>query len=157
MKMKTPVFTGICVVLGGMAFAPSAAFGQTYTTTFPGEENPLSEGGKWSNNGLDWTHIRKGNGIAYSTQSGTKTGKYKFDDSYAILSGFPPDQEAWGDARIVEPDESCHQELEILLRWTSAPHRTTGYECFARCLSDKSSYLEIVRWDGPLGKSTSLP
>ncbi len=30
-----------------------------YGTTFDGDENPLSEGGKWSNNGLDWTKIRE--------------------------------------------------------------------------------------------------
>ena len=44
----------------------------------------------------------------------------------------------------------------MLLRWSSAPHRTTGYECFARCVSDGSSYVQIVRWDGPLGKFTYL-
>ena len=38
------------------AFGPGspAGFCQTYTTTFTGNENPLSEGGKWSNKGLDW-------------------------------------------------------------------------------------------------------
>jgi hypothetical protein len=67
----------MCTVLCALEFAPSAGFCQTYTTTFDGTENPLSEGGRWSNNGLDWTNIRKGNGIAYSTQSGTESGKFK--------------------------------------------------------------------------------
>ncbi len=70
--------------------------------------------------------------------------------------GFRPDQEAWGQVRIAKPDPSCHQEVEILLRWTSSAHRTTGYECFARCVNDGSSYLQIVRWEGPLGKFTYL-
>ncbi len=127
-----------------------------YSTTFEGEEDPLSEGGKWSNNGLDWTKIRKTRGLAYGTQTGTNKGIYRYDDSYAHLAGFPPDQEAWGQVRIVKPDPSCHQEVEILLRWTSSAHRTTGYECFARCVNDGSSYLQIVRWEGPLGKFTYL-
>ncbi len=127
-----------------------------YNTTFEGEENPLSEGGKWSNNGLDWTKIRKTHGLAYGTQTGTNKGIYRYDDSYAHLAGFPPDQEAWGQVRIAKPDPSCHQEVEILLRWTSSAHRTTGYECFARCVNDRSSYLQIVRWEGPLGKFTYL-
>jgi hypothetical protein len=129
---------------------------QTYTTTFDGDENPLSENGKWINDGLDWTKIRKHGSIAYGTQTGTNKGIYMYDDSYAHLSGFPPDQEAWGEVQIAKPDPSCHQELEILLRWTSSAYSTTGYECFARCISDGSSYVQIVRWEGPLGKFTYL-
>jgi len=132
------------------------AFSQMYTTHFEGAENPLSEGGRWTNNSVDWTTIRKKDHLAYGTQSGTNTGAYKFDDSFAHLSGFPPDQEAWGQAHIAKPDSSCNQEIEILLRWTSSPHRTTGYECFARCLNGTSSYVQIVRWDGPVGKFTYL-
>jgi len=98
----------------------------------------------------------KKDGIACGTQTGTNTGIYKFNDSFAHLSRFPPDQEAWGEVRITKPDASCYQELEILLRFTSSPHRTTGYECFARCLTGASSYVQIVRWDGPLGKFTYL-
>jgi len=128
----------------------------TYSTTFDGDEDPLSEGGRWSNNGLDWTRIRKQGGIACGTQTGTNQGIHRYDDSYSHLSGFPPDQEAWAQVQIAKPDPSCHQELEILLRWTSSAHSTTGYECFARCVNGDSSYLQIVRWEGPLGKFTYL-
>jgi hypothetical protein len=127
-----------------------------YSTTFDGDEDPLSEGGKWINNGLDWTQIGKQGGIAHGTQTGTNQGIHRYDDSYAHLSGFPPDQEAWAQVQITKPDPSCHQELEILLRWTSSAHNTTGYECFARCLKGDSSYLQIVRWEGPLGEFTYL-
>jgi len=132
------------------------ATGPIYTTPFDGDETPLSENGKWINNGLDWTTIRKKGGVAYGTQTGTNNGISMYDDSYAHLSGFPADQEAWGEVQIAKPDSSCNQELEILLRWTSSAHSTTGYECFAKCTSDGSSYLNIVRWDGPLGKFTYL-
>ncbi len=129
---------------------------QTYTTRFEGVENPLSENGSWTNTGVDWTTIRKRDGIAFGTQVGTNTGRARFDDSYAHLSGFPPDQEAWGRVRIAKPNSACIQEVEILLRWTSSPHRTTGYECFARCLDNEASYLQVVRWEGPLGQFTYL-
>jgi hypothetical protein len=148
--------TRVFVALTALASLSTAGFSQTYSTKFEGTEDPLSEGGKWSNSGLDWTRIRKSGGIAYGTQSGTETGAKKYADSYAILSGFPPDQEAWGEAYIAHPNSKCHQEVEILLRWTSSPHRTTGYECFARCVAGGSSYVQIVRWDGPLGKFTYL-
>jgi hypothetical protein len=150
--MRSVLLPVLCIFILSTAEGRS----QTYSTKFEGTENPLSEGGKWINKGQDWTAIRKKDGIAHSTQSGTNTGAKKFDDSFAHLAGFPPDQEAWGVAHITKPNASCHQELEILLRFTSSPHSTTGYECLARCLSDKSSYLEIVRWDGPLGKFTYL-
>lgn len=129
---------------------------QTYSTRFAGAEAPLCEAGNWTNNGRDWTQINKKDGLAYGTQSGTNAGLYRFNDSYAHLSGFPPDQEAWGEVRIARPNSSCIQELEILLRFTSSPHRATGYECFARCLAGTASYVQIVRWDGPLGKFTYL-
>ncbi|MBU6400006.1 MAG: DUF4091 domain-containing protein [Verrucomicrobia bacterium] len=134
----------------------TTGFSQTYATRFQAVENPLSEHGRWLNAGVDWTHLRVTNGVACGTQTGTNSGRDRFDDSYAHLAGFPPDQEAWGRASIAKPNPACHQELEILLRWTSSPHRTTGYECFARCVTGESAYVQIVRWDGPLGKFTYL-
>jgi hypothetical protein len=144
------------IVVLALIGSPLSGFPQTYTTRFKGTENPLSENGKWRNEGVDWTQIRTSNGIACGTQTGTNKGIYQYDDSYSHLSGFPPDQEAWGEVRIAKPNSSCVQELEILLRWTSSPHRTTGYECFARCVSSEASYLQVVRWEGPLGKFTYL-
>ena len=138
------------------AAAPRPDPAATYSTTFQGDENPLSEGGKWLHHGLDWANIRKRGGLAYGTQSGTNTGIHRYDDSYAHLSGFPPDQEAWGKVYIAKPAPACNQEVEILLRWTSSPHSTTGYECFAKCVKDGSSYLQVVRWNGPLGNFTYL-
>lgn len=143
---------------GGLFFALlwGAGFAQTYSSNFDGDENPLTEGGRWANRGVDWTAVRTSGGVACGTQRGTDKGEKRYNDSYAVLSGFTPDQEAWGKAVIRKPDLACHQELEILLRFTSTPHSTTGYECFARCVDDKTSYLQIVRWDGPLGKFTYL-
>lgn len=144
------------MMLAASAGLSTSGFSQTYTTRFEGPENPLSEDGQWMNNGLDWTKIRKKDGLAFSTQTGTNRGIYKFNDSYAHLAGFPPEQEAWGQAYIAKPDSTCIQEIEVLLRFASSPHRTTGYECFARCINNGSSYVQIVRWDGPLGKFTYL-
>ena len=149
---KEYVNTFVSVLLLAAVGFSTNAFSQSYTTRFEGTETPLSEGGRWTNQGVDWTQITKRGGIACGTQTGTNTGKYRFDDSYAHLSGFPPDQEAWGQAYIKKPNSSCNQELEILLHWNSSAHRTPGYECFARCLNSDSSYLQIVRWDGPLGQ-----
>jgi hypothetical protein len=146
----------VLLILCGLVSCPVVGYSQTFSTRFEGTENPLSEGGKWVHGGLDWARFQKDNGLAYGTQTGTNSGPARYDDSYAHLSGFPADQEAWGVAHITKPNASCHQEIEILLRWTSSAHRTTGYECFARCLHSGASYVQIVRWDGPLGKFTYL-
>ncbi len=146
----------ILACLAATAVLATPGFAQTYTTRFEGTEDPLSEGGRWANHGPDWTAIRKAGSIACGTQTGTNTGPSQYNDSFAHLSGFPPDQEAWGKVRIARPDPACHQEVEILLRFSSSAHRATGYECFARCVDNASSYVEIVRWDGPLGKFTYL-
>jgi hypothetical protein len=150
--MRSLLLQTLCASL----LATAGGRSPTYTTRFGGTEDPLSEGGRWVHHGKDWTTIRKKGGIAYGTQTGANTGAKVYDDSYAHLTGFPPDQEAWGVAHITRPNPSCHQELEILLRFTSSARSTTGYECLARCLSGEASYLEIVRWDGPLGKFTYL-
>ena len=149
--------TWTAIILLAVVLPVNAGFAQTYSMNFEGEENPLSENGKWVNNSLDWTKIRKGGGIAYGTQSGTKKGPARFDDSFAHLTGFPPDHEAWGGVlRVTKPDPNCNQEVEILLRWTSSEHSTTGDECFGKCVVGNRSWLQIVRWDGPLGKYTTL-
>src|SRR5574341_362793 len=92
-RLPVVLFATVCVSI--------TAGAQTYSTRFEGgEENPLSDGGKWRNAGLDWTSVRKSRGLACGTQTGTNTGARQYDDSYAHLAGFPPDQEAWGQAHI---------------------------------------------------------
>src|ERR1700743_1442659 len=36
----------------------SGGTGTTYTTNFPNNENPISEGGKWTHVGQDWTLVQ---------------------------------------------------------------------------------------------------
>jgi hypothetical protein len=132
---------------------------QVFTTDFNRDENPLSEYGKWNNgglDGLDWTNVRTGHGMAYGTQTGTDTGFYRYNDSYAILSGFPPDQTAVGVVHFLHPTGACNQEVELLLRWTSKPHKATGYECLFRCLDSSGFYMQVVRWNGALGDFTYI-
>src|SRR5258706_5410200 len=131
---------------------------KTYTTNFPIAENPVFEGGKWSNgrtDGLDWFNVATQPGLAY----GTQLGGGGFDDSTAILTG------SWGPTQTVQatvhsinqsPDDSVVEEVELRLRNTISPHRITGYELHFRCSKTGNSYTEIVRWNGPLGDFTYL-
>jgi hypothetical protein len=124
--------------------------GVSYSTNFDRDEAPISENGAWTHLGLDWALIDTENGDAVGTQTGT--GGY--DDSYAHLSGFPPDHEATGVIhKIANIDPGCTHEVEIHLRWSDAAHDAHGYECN---LAWDGAYAEIVRWNGKLGDFTYL-
>ncbi len=132
------------------------ASGPSYETNFDGNENPISEGGAWAHTGLDWTPVAKSNGIAYGTQSGTRSQPRAnlYDDSYAVLAGFPPDQAASAVIhRSSSVDGSCSHEFEILLRWSDDAHNARGYELN---LNYDGGYAQIMRWNGPYGDFTEI-
>ncbi len=123
---------------------------QSYTTNFDGNENPLSEGGVWSHNSQDWAKIEKSGGIAF----GTETGNGGYDDSYALLSGFLPDQTVTAVVNLnPQVDKSCTHEMEILLHFADSAHTARGYECN---ISFDGGYAQIVRWNGAIGDFTVL-
>jgi hypothetical protein len=138
---------------GGVVDAPAAdaSVAKTYSTTFDATETPISQGGAWTHVGLDWTLVDTANGIAFGTQTGTDG----YNDSYAHLSGFPPDHSASAVIyRSASLDGTCGtHEVEILLRWSDSPHDAHGYECN---LAFDGSYAQIVRWNGPLSDFTYL-
>jgi hypothetical protein len=124
--------------------------GAYYSTTFPLTENPISEGGAWHFNGLDWTHVATAQGCAFSTQ--TSSG---YDDSYALLSGFPPDQAAEAVIHLApgyNPGGASH-EVEIILRATDNAHDLHLYECN---LAWNGGYAQIMLLNGTLGTFTEI-
>lgn len=113
----------------------------TYSTTFPLNEAPVSED-------LAWTHLDTNNalvdtagGVAFGTQAGTGA----FNDSYAHLDGFPPNQSA---SAVIHLNRAAitggTHEVEIILRMNDSPSWHTGYECN---LAYDGSYTQIV-WLG---------
>jgi hypothetical protein len=138
------------IVPGGEASAGAKSWPRMkYETLFTGVEDPLSEGGAWSNNGLVWSRVTKTNGVA----AGTQGGNNGYDDSYARLSGFPPNHSARAVVQLKDNiDQSCTHEVELHLRWSDAPNIARGYEV----LLGLGSYVGIVRWNGPIGDFTDL-
>jgi len=130
---------------------PRAFCSNTYSTNFSLTENPISENSKWINGkavGLDWANVRSFPGLAYGTQTDT----IQFDNSTAVLSGtWGPDQSAWATVRTVNQSSAMLEEVEIRLRTTISTHSITGYAINFRCTADGSQYVQIVRWNGPLG------
>lgn len=118
----------------------------SYQTNFNLNEDPISEGGIWHQNGVDWTRVVTSGGVAYGTQAGHQGPPY--DDSYAILSGWPPDHYAEAVIHLESGITAQYAEVEILLRWTDSAHNSIGYECN---LAYNGQYATIGRWPGPLG------
>jgi hypothetical protein len=151
---------------------------RSYATHFEHDEDPISEGGLWTNgrtDGLDWADVVTGHGIAHGGRTRMAVAERRpeqgilsaggpaaeaegdYDDPTALLTG------AWGrnqhaKARVFSRNqtEEYFQEVELRLRSTMAAHYCSGYEVFWRCLKNENAYAEIVRWNGAAGAFTSL-
>lgn len=135
---------------------PPTSTGRTYTTKFTATENPISEGGNWTNGkltGLDWSDVGTTPGFAYGDESGNSG----FDDSTALVTGaWAANQMAQATVHTVNQSDSFFEEVELRLRSSLAAHRATGYEINFRCSKTGDAYTQIVRWNGPLGDFTYL-
>lgn len=157
----------ICFFLTVLLIA-APMFGRSYSTNFaspPAPESPISEAGNWINgqtNGSNWKNVATTAGMAF----GTQTGSDNFADSTAILKGaWGPDQSAQAVIHIVQQDSGVvAEESEIRLRsWlttTPCPGQSTGgcatgYEINFSAVTG-NNYVQIVRWNGPLGSFTIL-
>jgi hypothetical protein len=137
-----------CVLL--VVFSPTWAFAQTYSTSFPLTENPISEGGKWiggqSAGGNLWGDVQTSGGMAHGVSEPTK-----FGDPTAILSGsWDADQEAQVTVKITHTPTACCHEIEVRLRTTISANTITGYEVYCSIVPG-NRYCHIARWTGPNG------
>ena len=152
---------------------------RSYRTSFPANEDPISEGGIWLNgrkDGIDWADVVTSDGEVYGavtrmavaerrveqgnlapTTTGGDAPEGDYDDPTAVLAG-PWGRNQYAKAEVFsrKPTDQYFQEVEIRLRSTITPHRCTGYEVFFRCLKTEDGYAEIVRWNGKIGDFTSL-
>lgn len=134
----------------------ASANAQTYITTFPLTENPISEGGKWINGatiGLDWKNVATTPGLAMGTQVNSQS----YDDSTAVLTGsWEPDQTVHATVYSTNPADGLSEEVEIRLRSAISAHSNTGYEINFNCAATGGGYSQTVRWNGAMGDFTVL-
>lgn len=135
----------------------SRSTANSYSTNFPNNEDPISEGSRWISGkkaGLDWADVRVISGFAFGTEiGGSRPAPEKYDDSTALLTG------AWGANqtaeatvhRINKDNDHIYEEVELRLRSSLSPHNCTGYEVMFRCSKSPKAYCNIARWDGLLG------
>jgi hypothetical protein len=132
------------------AVAPGSPAPTGSSTDFDLTEAPISEGGAWHRANNPWTNVNTANGIAFGTNGAADT----YDDSYALLSGFGPNQQASAVvARSPSLNTAVNHEMELLLRFSDSATAARGYEC----LFNAGGGVEIVRWNGVLGDFLVLP
>ena len=129
---------------------PIWAFAQTYSTSFPLTENPISERGKWvgghSADGNLWGNVQTSGGMAYGVSQPTT-----FGDPTAILTGsWAANQQAQVTVKIDTTPTVCCHEIEVRLRMTISANRITGYEVYCSVVPG-NKYCHIARWSGPNG------
>ena len=156
LKMKKLFIVSLGIFLLALAFLSGAeAIARTYTTNFSLTENPISEGGNWINGGttgLDWFNVRTDGTHAHGN---TTTGSYT-DPTALLTATWAPNQTVEATVYSVNQTASYYQEVELRLRSSISAHSITGYEILFRCLKTPSAYMEIVRWNGPVGDFTYL-
>lgn len=118
----------------------------SYSTLFPGTENPISESGKWvcgGTTGLDWNNPRTTPGKCFASAIVSTV-----DDDIACLSTtFGPNQFAQATAfRQVGYTAPDSHESEVLLRFKITAHSARGYEI----VWTFDGAMAIVRWNGAL-------
>ena len=155
--MKSRSLFLVALILAGLL--PSWAWALSYSTSFPSNENPISQSGVWVNGGatgLDWTNVAAAAGLAHGTQTGTASPAT--NDSVASLQAmgaWGPDQTVQATVRTVaHAGTNVFEEAELLLRFTIAAHSASGYEVLFS--TNRNGYCQIVRWNGALNDFTLL-
>jgi hypothetical protein len=127
----------------------------SYATSFPLTQNPISESSVWLNgqtNGLVFSNVRTNGttGTAYSA-----TNSSNFDDATAILKGtWGANQTAQATVFNAGPGSSW-AEVELRLRSTLTANSSTGYEAYCS-VGTGNPYCKVARWNGPLGSFCNL-
>jgi Cep192 domain 4 len=131
----------------------STQTGNTYSTSFPLTEKPISESGNWqvpsqSGDSSLWGDVQTTPGLAFGINEPTTYG-----DPTAVLTGtWGADQTVTATVKVNSVPTSCCHEVELRLRTTIASGSIRGYELNCPIFSNPSYGYQIVRWNGSNGQ-----
>lgn len=85
---------------------------------------------------------------------GTQPGTINYDDSICALTGtWSTNQSVQATIKVNSTSNAQFDEVEVFLNLTITANSATGYEINCS-VAPGGNYLQIVRWDGGLGKFT---
>lgn len=123
---------------------------KSYSTTFPSDEDPLSEGGVWRGGltvGGLWTDMKSSGGDAFRKMTAFNSTNYI--DSLAFLSGFAANHSISG---VLNSGQVTGLEAELYLRADISANVARGYEID---VVGSSGNLYLVVWLGSGTNTTS--
>lgn len=126
-----------------------------YETSFPGSEDPISEGGVWLGAGgfPNNNRLKKVSGIACGIAVGTAPPW----DPQAYVTGFASNGQRVDATVFVDPAMgNCQHELEILLRTSDNGTYIRAYEVNCQFGQALIGALVLYRWNGD-GSADALP
>lgn len=148
---------------GGGFGPPAAAAPSSFSTAFPGVENPLNQGGIWqrgASEGGDWHD-------PYTTANGCfgpDPGASRYADPIAHLKtsyrSFAANQ--WAEGTVYRaggytPPGGAKHEIELHLRWATSSGVARGYELiWGMDGTAGQAYVALVKWEGAISNYTPL-
>lgn len=122
-----------------------------FSTTFPANEDPISQGGIWlkgGDDGLDWHNPKTLGGVFAATHGQTSGAD---DDCIGVLKPsfrtFSANQFVQGTA-FRTPGYTAQHEILLLLRFSISANVARGYELYWTTAGGGA--LSLVRWNGAL-------
>lgn len=141
-------FVFLCEFSQPAQFIRTSLITDPYVTAFPTAENPISEGGIWTNGGTvggQWQNVRTVGGVA----CGTGASPTEYDDNICILpQGRVNPKKHFVHMRVRKVagyTPPSTQEIEMLLGFSLTLGDAHGYECD---FGDNQA-VQIFRWVGP--------
>lgn len=105
----------------------------------------MSENGAWSAIASPWLRVRTTGGVAHPDDYVTR-----YNDNYAILSGFAPDVQIT--ATVYISGSAPFGEILLLARMADTATTIRGYEF----LYDGDGSVQLMRWNGPNSDFTPM-
>jgi len=131
--------------------ASAGSINGSYSTTFPLTENPIGEGGSWTNGGatgLGWANVQTTPGLSFGT------GPINADPTAVLKGAWAQDQQVQATVKVPGAyGRACCKEVELRIRTTITRNSITGYELNCSVVS-AVPYLSLVRWNGSLNNFT---
>ncbi len=140
----------VSLVIVGLAlvfFSRGEAIARTYSTSFPDSEDPISEGGNWTNANPPLTEVVTTPGHAHGTESGT----INYTDSIATLQTgtWGPNQSVQATVYVGNTYTDDYPEVELYVRFTIAESYVSGYNvAFSASPCTAQSYLQFTTANG---------
>ena len=140
---------------------PNIVAQDLFSTNFPLTENPISQGGIWTNGldtGIDWNNMKTSSKALGTVDMGVQ----RYADNIAHLKKsyitFANDQYARATLYVAPgyTGNGGYHEATLFTRMQITANNARGYETIYGMGPGSLAYIAVVRWEGAYGTFTTL-